>query len=200
MTIQCECGQFKAELMAFPQNTPGRLVCYCDDCQTYLHHIGRADLLDQNGGTEVIPAYPQDMKITQGKENLKCVRLSPKGMFRFFTACCRTPIGNTRANSPWIGLFRRVYTAHEPSQLDRVFKSVKSRVFGRFAKGTAPTGTPATFNFSAMLSVAPFLLQGTLFKKFKPSPFFLEDGMTPVVTAYVLSLEERQAARTAAKV
>ena len=30
--IQCQCGLFRARLKAFPGGTPGRLVCYCDDC------------------------------------------------------------------------------------------------------------------------------------------------------------------------
>jgi hypothetical protein len=65
MKIQCECGAFSATLNAFPKATPGRLVCYCDDCQSYLHHLGRADLLDANGGTEVIPAYPAGRGISK---------------------------------------------------------------------------------------------------------------------------------------
>ena len=200
MKIQCECGKFSAELTAFPKNTPGRLVCYCDDCQSYLHHLKRPELLDENGGTEVIPAYPRDVKILSGKEQMKCVRLGPKGMFRFVAGCCNTPIGNTRANSPWVGLLRRIYTAKDPGALDRTFPSVRSRIMGRFAKGTPPAGTPQTFDFKGFVSVMPFMLKGKIFGKYKPSPFFEADGATPVVKAYVLSQEERQAARAAAGV
>ena len=78
MEIQCQCGKFRARLKAFPNGTPGRLVCYCDDCQSYLRHLKRTDLLDAHAGTEVIPAYPADVEILQGKEQLKC------------TAACRT--------------------------------------------------------------------------------------------------------------
>ncbi|MEN0060360.1 MAG: DUF6151 family protein, partial [Bdellovibrio sp.] len=92
MEIQCECGQFKAKIEPFPANTPGRCICYCDDCQTYLHHIGRADLLTAAGGTEIIPVYPQQIHILTGQELLRCTRLSPKGLFRWWVACCHTPI------------------------------------------------------------------------------------------------------------
>lgn len=198
MQIQCECGKFSAELTAFPRNTPGRLVCYCDDCQSYAHYLGRADLLDANGGTEVIPAYPRDVKILSGKEQLKCMRLSPKGMFRFYTACCKTPVGNTRPMSPWIGVSRRMYTAKDPGQLDRAFKSVRSSIMGSHAKGTPPKGTPKTFNAKAFAAVMPFLLKGKLLKTYLPSPFFAEDGRTPIVAPHVLTMDERQAARAAA--
>jgi hypothetical protein len=200
MKIQCECGKFSAELGAFPRDTPGRLVCYCDDCQSYLHHLGRPDLLDVNGGTEVIPAYPCTVKILSGREQLRCLRLSPKGIFRFYASCCNTPVGNTRANSPWIGFVRRVYTAGDPGQLDRAFPSVRSSIQGRYAKGTPPAGTPGTFDLKALLSVAPFLLKGKLLKKYKPSPFFKDDGLTPIVEPRVISKAERQAARAAAGV
>lgn len=105
MNIGCECGKFRAELEKFPGNTPGRLVCYCDDCQTYMHYLKRTDLLDSAGGTEIIPIYPSEMKILQGREVLKCIRLSPKGLHRWTTTCCNTPIGNIQPGFPWIASF-----------------------------------------------------------------------------------------------
>lgn len=191
--IQCECGQFRAKLKAFPNNTPGRLVCYCDDCQSYLHHLKRSDLLDANGGTEVIPAYPADIEILCGLEQLKCTRLSAKGTFRFSTLCCNTPIVNTRAKEPWAGFLRCVYTARKAPQVDQTLGPVRSRIMGRYAKGTPPAGTPKKFNLKALITVMPFMLKGKLFNKSKPSPFFAEDGVTPIVTPHILSEAERSA-------
>ena len=194
MKIQCECEAFSATLNAFPKATPGRLVCYCDDCQSYLHHLGRADLLDANGGTEVIPAYPADVAFLSGHEQLKCLRLSPNGTSRFYAACCETPIANTAANRAWAGFFSDVYAASDVSRLG----AVRSRIMGRFAKGTPPAGTPQKFDFNALKSVLPFMLKGRLQGKSKPSPFFAADGVTPIVTPVVLSKQERQAARAKA--
>lgn len=185
MDIQCECGTFRARLKAFPGNTPGRLVCYCDDCQKYLHHIGRADLLDANGGTEVIPAYPRDVEILSGIEQLRCTRLSSRGLFRFSTACCNTPIVNTAPGKAWAGFFRRAYGVGNASEIDRVLGPVRSRIMGRYAKGTPPAGTPDTFDAKAMITVLPFMLKGSLAGKGRPSPFF-PDGRTPVATAHIV--------------
>lgn len=187
MEIQCECGTFRARLKAFPKDTPGRLVCFCDDCQRYLNHLGRSDLLDENGGTEVIPAYPADVEFTQGAEHLKCTRLSPTGTFRFSTTCCNTPVANTRPGGPWAGIFRRMYTTRDPAMLDRTLGPVRSRIMGKFAKGTPPAGTPAKFDLKAIVSVMPFILKGKLLGKTKPSPFFGADGVTPVVVPTVLA-------------
>lgn len=197
MDIQCQCGAFRARLKDFPQSTPGRLVCYCDDCQTYARHLGRADLLDANGGTEVIPAYPADVEILQGREHLKVTRLSPKGLFRFSTTCCNTPVANLQPGAPWAGFLRVVYAPH-PAQaqaLDRTLGPVRSRIMGRFATGTPPAGTPGKINLKAMAAVLPFIAKGVLKGKAKPSPFFGADGRTPVAPVHVLSKAERDAAR-----
>ncbi|HNI72540.1 MAG TPA: DUF6151 family protein, partial [Accumulibacter sp.] len=164
---------------------------YCDDCQAYLHFLKREDLLDINGGTEVIPVYPADVEILSGAEHLKCIRLSPKGTFRFATSCCNTPIVNTRPNEPWAGFLRRVYLANGAEQLDRILGPVRSRIMGKYAHGTPPAGTPARFNLKALASVAPFVLKGKLQRKSIPSAFFGNDGVTPIVSPYVLSKSER---------
>lgn len=191
MEIQCECGKFRAELNKFPKNTPGRLKCYCDDCQAYLHYLNRGDLLDANGGTEIIPFYPADVKLLAGKDLIKCVRVLPKGMFRFSTTCCNTPIANTDRKRPWAGFHRRMFTAKDPNMLDKALGPVKSSIMGKFAKGTPPPGTPRKFDFKGMKLVMPYLLKGMLLGKAKRSPFF-ENG-EPVAVPKILTSDERKA-------
>ena len=195
MQFQCECGQFRAQIIHFPANTPGRMMCYCDDCQTYLHHLGRADLLDPAGGTEIIPIYPSEIKILAGREKLKCTRLSPAGIFRWSTICCNTPVGNMRPKFPWMGLLERGFNVKEPRYLENTLGPIKNRILGKFARGTPPKGTSDKLEFKDMWVVLPFLLKGFLMGKSKNSPFFNSDAVTPIVAATVLSLEERNAVR-----
>ena len=187
-------------LEAFPKNSPGRLLCYCDDCQSYLHHLKRADLLDENGGTEVIPVYPADIKILSGKEHLKCTRLSSKGMFRFSTTCCNTPVGNAQPNMPWFGIHRCMCTAKGPDKIDKTLGPIRASIMGRFAKGTPPAGTPKKFSLGGFLIVVPFIIKGKILKKSNSSPFFVEGGKTPIVNPHVLSQDELQLARASAGV
>lgn len=189
MEIQCDCGKFRAELTQFPKNTPGRLICYCDDCQAFAHYLKRPDLLDENGGSEIIPAYPADIKIIAGKELVKCVRLHSKGLYRFFTSCCFTPIANTDPIRPWAGILRRMYVNKDPTKLDRELGAVKSSIMGKHAKGTPPEGTPQTFDFKGMVTVLPFIIKGKIFGKAKPSPFF--DKGESIVEPKVLTSDER---------
>jgi hypothetical protein len=195
MQIRCECGKFRAELTTFPRNTPGRLACYCDDCQTYLHYLGRSDLLDAAGGTEIIPVYPSEIKFLEGMNVLKSTCLSPKGLIRWSTTCCNTPIANTRPQLPWAGFLNRVFNIEDPSYLEKVLGPVKSRIKGRFARGTPPIGTAPNLRLKDITTVLPFLLKGLLLSKTKNSPFFKKDGVTPVVEPQILRLEERTAIR-----
>ena len=183
MDIQCTCGQFRATLSAFPRHTPGRFVCYCDDCQHYLHHLGRSDLLDEHGGTEVIPVYPAEIAILSGQEHLQCTRLTEKGAFRFSTRCCNTPLVNTYPGLPWMGVFKCLY----PSSVDQLLGPVRARVMGKFALGTPPVGTARKINLRMILIALPFLLKGKLLGKSRPSPFFQADGVTPIVTADIVT-------------
>ena len=40
-----------------------------------------------------------NVTFTQGKDALACMRLTPKGLLRWYAACCNTPVGNTLASS-----------------------------------------------------------------------------------------------------
>ncbi|MES2855437.1 MAG: DUF6151 family protein [Bdellovibrionota bacterium] len=192
MEIQCECGKFRAELTRFPENSPGRLKCYCDHCQAYLHSLNRADLLDENGGSEIIPAYPAEIRFITGKEHLKCTRLHESGMYRFSTSCCNTPVVNTDPKRPWAGIHRRVFTAKDPNQPDKALGPIKSSIMGKYAKGTPPPGTPQKFDFNGMKLVMPYLIKGKLLGKAKGSPFF-ENGKS-IAALKVLTESEFQTA------
>lgn len=195
MQIQCECGKFRARLENFPRNTPGRFVCYCDDCQVYAHYLKRADLLDRAGGTEVVPVYPAELKILQGREELKCLRLSPNGLHRWYAGCCNTPVANTQPRFPYVGLVHRVYSVADPGYLEKTVGPVKSRIQGRFARGAPPPDTASKVGVKGIATVLPFILKGLLTGKAKHSPFYEQDGTTPVVAPFVVALDESNAIR-----
>ena len=105
MKIQCDCGRFQAELANSPQNSPGRLVCYCDDCQTFAKTLERTDVLDEFGGTQVVPAYPNEITFLKGANNLCYSQVTEGGLYRYSTTCCNSPLVNVRSNFPWLGIF-----------------------------------------------------------------------------------------------
>lgn len=95
LNLRCSCGAVHATARHITPRNSAHLVCYCVDCQAYARFLDRQGLLDAHGGTAVFLAAPADLTFSQGTEQLACVRLSAKGLFRWYTKCCRTPVGNT---------------------------------------------------------------------------------------------------------
>lgn len=71
-------------------------MCCCMDCQKFAVFLQQEDqILDQYGGTDIFQIPILHVKITEGNEHIACVRLNQKGIYRWYTGCCNTPIGNT---------------------------------------------------------------------------------------------------------
>lgn len=192
MQVQCRCGKFQGLLPKLPGDTAGRLKCYCDDCQNYLIHLDRTDLLDKNGGTEIVAVYPKDFVVEKGEDYLACLRLSASGPYRWYTTCCHSPVANTRAKVGWLGVFANVFNDRDPQYLSSTLGNVKSAIMGKYAKGTVPDGTAATFNFKAFATVGPFMLKAFFKKAYQPSPFFQSDGTTSAKPLRMMTDAERQ--------
>jgi hypothetical protein len=109
--LQCRCGTLKG--LVHDPRSANHGVCYCRDCQAFAHFLGRAsEVLDERGGTEIIQILPRNVVFTQGAEVLACMRLTPKGLMRWYAGCCKTPIGNTLA-TPKISFVGLVHTCLE---------------------------------------------------------------------------------------
>ncbi len=198
LELKCDCEKFVCQIQHFPEQALGRIYCYCDDCQSYLHYLKRPELLDAAGGTELCPVYPKNFKIVAGSGELVCTRLKAKGLFRWSVKCCNTPIANTIPGFPWIGLYHRMYQRTDPKFLETKTGPAKVRILGRFATSTPPAGTSQKATLKDILAIAPYVLRGLISGKGKGSPFFLQGTKTPVVEPYVLSSEERKQALAAA--
>lgn len=76
------------------------MVCHCGDCSAYARQIGNLQ------ANQIVQVAPAQMKILSGKERLRCLRLTERGLTRWFTTCCRTPIANTSRHAwmPFVGL------------------------------------------------------------------------------------------------
>ncbi|RYZ56948.1 MAG: hypothetical protein EOP07_11260 [Proteobacteria bacterium] len=196
--IQCDCGKLRGTALDVDTSSGNRMICLCDDCQTYAHFLRRSkDILDANGGTDITPLRPAKIKFNSGVEHLKCARLSPKGMFRFYAGCCNTPIANTMA--PWVpfaGTFTAILkpTGGLPAR-DAATGPVLERMMSDFGIGPLPPGSSNRPSLKFMLGVVQYFLSGLAKGLNKPSPFFDEDSKTPRVEPYILSKTERESLR-----
>ncbi len=175
MKIKCDCGKFQASILD-PSSSPGRLVCYCDDCQNYLNKLGKNNLLDSYGGTDIIPFYPSDIQIEKGIDQLCCNQLSDSGLSRWSTHCCGSPIVNTKAKFPWAG-----FMASSVVDQEGRFSKIKSRVMGKFSYGRPEFKISQKLSLKDALVVLPFILKGFLASKWKNAPLYNSDNVTPIV-------------------
>jgi hypothetical protein len=76
--FQCRCGEVIGRLANPSPEAVNRMVCYCDDCQAFLHYLGRADLLDAHGGTDIVQIAPAALSIARGHQRIVGLRLAPK--------------------------------------------------------------------------------------------------------------------------
>jgi hypothetical protein len=188
--IQCRCGTLKGYVST--SHGANRCVCYCRDCQAFAHFLGRAgEILDSNGGTDVVQTRAANVVFTEGREALACMRLTPNGLLRWHSTCCNTPVGNTLANSKisFVGLVHNCLEGSGPT-LEASFGPVQAHVNTQSAKGGVKSSPLAlvkmVLRFIAMVGGAR--IDGS----YKRSPFFAADTDAPIVAPKVLSPGERE--------
>ena len=139
---------------------------------------------------------PARFEITRGAEHLACMRLSPGGTLRWYTACCKTPVGNTLASPalPFIGLIENCIDFPEGVREEEVLGPVRARIYGRFATGErvsldAHPKVPVSLLLRFLRLLAGWRLRGA----HRQTPFHRPGSGEPVAEPLVLSLPERQA-------
>ncbi|WP_417319654.1 DUF6151 family protein [Emcibacter sp.] len=180
VNLKCSCGQIRGTAWDIVPHAGTRVVCYCEDCQAYARHLGQAEtVLDEYGGTDIFQTAPAHMTITQGKEHIRSLRLTPKGPFRWYAGCCRMPIANTGpAKLPFAGVITAFMDI--PGDRDRVLGPVGWYLQGKYATKPLPPGRKIV-DFPASLLVRLFwnIFVWKLKGLGKPNPFFDENG-TPI--------------------
>jgi hypothetical protein len=196
VALRCRCGKIRGHLRNASPDRVNRVVCHCDDCQAFLHHLERADLLDERGGTDVIQVAPSTITFDEGVEHIAGVRLSPKGLYRWYASCCQTPLGNTlRPSVPFIGIPPELFHgAPDARQRDAIFGPPRGAVFGQFAIGEAPPGSTKP-NLRLLASIARRILGWKLKGQTWPHPFFDRATGAPKPPLTTLSREARSALR-----
>lgn len=194
LEIACRCGQVRATLDEPSPRALGRTVCYCADCQAFAHHLGRADLLDAKGGSDIVPVAPAALVFRQGLDRIAAVRLSPKGVHRFYATCCRTPLGNAVGPKvPFVGLLTEAFRA-SGQKPDDILQPPVGAIFGEYALGGLPPGSKGVrfgFMLTAILRIVGWRLAGRVW----PHPFFDRESKRPLYPVTVLSREQREALR-----
>lgn len=175
--LKCRCGQVRGVAHDVTPQNGIRAMCYCDDCQAFAKYLEQEALvLDQYGGTDIFQMTPSQIDFSEGRDQLRCVRLKKKGLYRWYTGCCNTPIGNTiGAGVAFIGVIHSIMD--DDGVRDKNLGPIRTFVQGNFAKeGLPPERYNKGFPFITTLRVLWKLIIWRLQGKHKPSPFFNQDG------------------------
>ena len=184
--LRCRCGALQGQIER--GGPTSRMVCYYKDCQAFARYLGPAGrVLDAQGGSDVVQLAPHRIRFIQGIEHLSVMRLSSKGMLRWYAACCRTPVGNTMSsrNMPFTGLLVQCL---DSAPLEAAFGPVLASTNTQSALGNPK---PRAFGLPRALACILRIVAGSrLSGTYKANPFFDATGL-PVVEPTVLTAEER---------
>jgi len=192
--IRCRCGTVAGSVAVAHRS--GRAICYCRDCQTYAQALGKAaEILDDDGGTDVMPTLQHAVEIAQGRDAIACVSLTERGLLRWYARCCDTPLGNTARDwrLSYVGLMHTCLNG-SAAALDAAFGPATVRVNTQSAQHPVAATPFAALAFVARL--APRIVRARLSGSFRNSPFFDASGR-PIVAVRVLSADELSQARSA---
>jgi hypothetical protein len=151
-----------------------RIVCYCKDCQAFARFLNRPDVLDASGGTDIFQMPPRRVTLTAGADALRCLRLSDPGVFRWYAACCRTPIANTAGPGfPVVGVVHAFMDhAADGRSRDEILGPPIGRLHGLSAKTPLPLTAPPPMSFAISLRRAVKALAWWARGHGRPNPFF----------------------------
>ena len=166
-----------------------RALCYCRDCRAYLHWLEREDLLDAHGGTEIIQLARNRLRIDEGMSHVRLLRLSSRGLHRWYADCCNTPLGNTMPRIPFIGVARAMFEGVRDADATfglRLFTNVGGAI------GALPPGT--RMSASGLAHVTRLMASWAWNGMGHPTPLFDRDNR-PTLEPHVLGKDERQKLR-----
>ncbi len=195
VSLRCTCGALQGKALDVDPARGFRVVCHCDDCQAFAHYLEQSGvMLDDAGGTDIFQLTPAQLVLTAGAEHLACMRLTPRGLVRWFAKCCHTPVANTLpwASFPFAGVLQPFMDhAADGQTRDDVLGPVLARVQGRYAVGPRAAEIEARAPLWCLGRMIRNLLRGWVRGQQRPSPFFDPATGAPVAEPIVLTAEQR---------
>ena len=181
LPFSCTCGKLQGQITASGVSSGTHVVCYCRDCRAGQLYFGQPD--PAPGPVNIYHLSPEAIQISTGAEYLAAMRLSPKGMYRWYAKCCKAPIATTTTTPkfPFAG-----FDVNRIADKDRL-RPVSTRGFV-----PQPNGRQ---KHEKLMSAASGLL-GRVIKSrvsgsWRKTPFFDPDTGEPVATPTVLDRAER---------
>jgi hypothetical protein len=172
----CSCGQITGTLRGIDGWTGSLAVCHCPDCRAAEVYLHQPDP-DPNG-VRLYQTTPDRIQFITGQDKLAVLRLSDKGLMRWYAVCCGAPLFNTMPGPKFGFASLHVARVADPAPLGPVIGDVNG-----------PGG-----NSGLARLVLGVLRRSTLARlsgRWKQTPFFDVGTGAPVVAPKVLTPKER---------
>ncbi len=192
LKLACSCGALGGRLVGVSPHLGTHLVCYCADCQAYARHLGHNEILDAAGGTDLFQTTTDRVEVSEGLENLRCLRMTRRGPLRWFAGCCGSPLANSAplAAIPFAGVLTAALSGE---------REALGPVIAQINTASKRHGAPGPRGDRGMMRVvsrfARLALAGRMSGAHLRSPFFDAVSGQPVAAPHVLTTEERRRAR-----
>jgi hypothetical protein len=181
LKLKCNCGKVTGVVRNVEPSSGNRLVCYCQDCRNFAEYCNYSDdILNEFGGTDIFQIHPSNMTISHGLESVTCLRFSEKGLYRWFTSCCQTPVGNTAGlHLPFVGLIHSFIASDQ--NVDSKIGPVIGSVYTEQATGNPSDKlTMGKSKVGLLFRIIGKLFIWKVLGKGSPNPFFDKNG-NPIV-------------------
>ena len=187
LTFACTCDTLRGVLVGASASNGTRAECFCRDCRAAEIYAHQPDPAPE--GVQLYQAMPDQVRFDAGLEQLGVFSLSEKGLLRWQAKCCGAVMFFTM-RSPKIP-FASIRTDRltNPDALGPII----ARAFVRKPNGKIGHEKLGTFIYR----FASRALSRRFSGKWKDTPFFDTETLTPVSDIYVLSAEQRAAATPA---
>lgn len=181
LAFSCACGTLKGHLSSVGAKAGTHVECFCADCRANEVFHGQPD--PAPNAVRLLQLSPETISIDHGSEQLRVLRLSKRGILRWYAGCCGTPIANTLA-SPKLP-FAAIRTAlfADPDQ----FGKIRVQAF-------LPTpGKPPHTKGAMGMILGLFKRMGAsrLSGSWRQTPFFDVQTQDPVAEVKILTDDER---------
>jgi Family of unknown function (DUF6151) len=196
LPLCCRCGHVRGVARQLAPSVGFRLVCYCKDCQVFARVLGRADVLDAAGGTDIFQMPPGRLKIADGADALRCLRLhAGSQVLRWYADCCNTPIANTATSPrfPVVGVIHSFVDFAACGPRDEMLGRPLCRIYERSATGPLPAGAPPPPSLRVFANRAAKVLGWWVGGLGRPNPFFAASTGAPASAPRQLTPDERAA-------
>jgi hypothetical protein len=193
--LRCRCGHVRGIAEGVAPGSGFRFVCYCTDCQAFARFLGRTDVLNAAGGTDIFHLPTGHVKLTAGREAIRCLQYSQR-VFRWYCDCCKTPIGNSAgARFPIVGLILS-FMDHDADgrSRDAALGPPLCSLYAGSATAPLPANAPGPPSIRLLFGRGSKLLSWWLGGLGRPNPFFDEHTRAPLSAPRVFAPGERAAA------